>query len=113
MSPPADIGIPRFAPAYRSMRRGNLFACALFEHFARRQIPEQKKKRRAVRQQGYRERYVEENLGKDGSGYQDKSGRQTGGQAISQRDDQPAEENRNWGEQCADLRDAFGGEQRG
>src|SRR5882757_5216172 len=84
---------------------------AFLEHCSRRQIPEQEEERRAVREQGYRQRYVEQYLGKDGRRDQGGARRQAGGDAISQRDDQTAEENRNRSEQCADRSDTLGGKQ--
>src|ERR1700689_3569149 len=99
-------------PIRPSMRERNLGAGLPFEHGAWRQVPGHEEKCPPMGQQGYRQRYVKQDLWKDRRRYQDEARGKIGGQAVCQRYHQSARENRNGGEQRADGCHTLGGEQR-
>ena len=93
-------GIKRFCGQLRPSRNpwestrndGLLDGGVIFEHCARGYIPEQKHDGRAMREQGRRQRHIEEDLRKDGGGEQDKAWWQTRRQAVAECEYEPAHE---------------------
>src|SRR5882762_10119440 len=82
------------------------------EQAPRRYVPEQEKEGCSVREQGRRERNVQENLREDRAGYEEKGRRQVGGQAVPKSYRKTTYKHGDWREQRSDRSVALCGEKR-